>query len=146
MKRRFVLFFAALTMLQTATLGQTNPLIKYLPDNASMVINFNAAGIAGKIPGESFRQSFIYREMMKDPKMPFNTLLTSPEKSGIDFSAGIFLVITTETAENKSEEPFEARQEPGVNIFIKLSNAELFTANMKKMYKEKDDAIKHIWY
>ncbi len=133
MKRRFVLFFAALTMLQTATLGQTNPLIKYLPNNASMVINFNAAGIAGKIPGESFRQSIIYREIMKDLKMPFNALLMNPEKSGIDFSAGIFLVMTHEVPEEKTE--------PGVNIFIKLQNAEMFTANMKDMFKESGDSI-----
>ena len=142
MKRRIILILVAITMLQAAVIAQTNPLIKYLPENSTMVMNFNAVGIAAKIPGESFRQSFIYREMMKDPKMPFNTLLTSPEKSGIDFSAGIFLVITTETPENKSEEPFEVRQESGVNIFIKLSNAELFTANMKKLQSEKDDAIK----
>ncbi len=133
MKRRFVLFFAALTMLQTATLAQTNPLIKYLPDNASMVINFNAAGIAGKIPGESFRQSIIYREIMKDLKTPFNALLMNPEKSGINFSAGIFLVMTHDVSEEKTE--------PGVNIFIKLQNAEMFTANMKGLFKESGDSI-----
>ena len=142
MKKRFVLFFAALTMLQTAALAQTNPLIKYLPDNSAMVMNFNAVGIASKIPGESFRQSIIYQQIMKDPGMPFNTLLMNPEKSGIDFSAGIFLAITNDEPASNSSIPPVRKPEPGVNIFIKLQNAALFTANMKELFKDKDDSIR----
>jgi hypothetical protein len=142
MKRRFVLFFAALILLQTATLAQINPLIKYLPDNAAMVMNFNAMGIVSKIPGESFRQSIIYQQIMKDPGMPFNTLLMNPEKSGIDFSAGIFLAITNYEPANNSPIPPVRNPEPGVNIFIKLQNAVLFTANMKELFKDKDDNIR----
>jgi hypothetical protein len=142
MKKIIVLFFIALIIQQTVVLAQNNPLIKYLPENASMVMNFNAAGLAAKIPGETFRQSFIYREMMKDPGMPINTLLTSPATSGIDFSAGIFLVMTNEAAGKNPDEVLEGRPEPGVNIFIKLSNAELFTNNMKELLKDKEDPIR----
>jgi Domain of unknown function (DUF4836) len=140
MKKRFVLLLTVL-IIQLTVFSQTNPLIKYLPDNASTVINFNAKALAAKIPAASFRQSFIYQEMMKDPKMPLNILLTAAEKSGIDFSAGIFVVITNDTIEKKSEGSVGSSQEPGFNIFIKLSNAALFTANMKEMLTEKDGTI-----
>ena len=133
MKRRFALLLAVITIQQSVVFAQTNPLIKYLPDNASMVMNFNAIKLAGNIPGESFRQSSVYREIMKDTKMPFNALLMNPEKSGIDFTAGVFLVMTNDATEEKPG--------PGATIFIKLRDAELFTANIKDLFKENSDSI-----
>lgn len=133
MKLKTILFIAAALTIQSTAFSQINPLVRYLPGDASMVMSFNLLRLAGKIPGESFRQSFIYREMMKDPKMPFNSLLSGMEKSGIDFSTDFILVVSKEATAEKSE--------PVVHIFGKLLNAELFTATVKGLLKEGGDSI-----
>jgi len=134
---RFKLFFLALAVvIQTASNAQGNPLVKYLPENTATVMSFDMLRLAAKIPPETFRQSFIYREMMKDPGMPMNSFFSSPLKMGIDFSAGMLLTVTNTT---DSFGP-----DPHVNLFIKLSDANLFNSNLKTMLKGNDSAI-HIY-
>ncbi len=134
MIRKFMLAIAAILLQQAATFAQTNSLVKYLPGNALMIMNFNVVRLAGKIPAETLQKNIIYQEMMKDSKMPIGALLKEPLKSGIDFFPGIFLVMTNDA---QHELP-----NPGINIFIKLSNADVFTAKMKELFKENADAIK----
>ncbi len=134
MTRKFILVVAAILVQQATTLAQTNSLVKYLPGNALLVMNFDVVRLVGKIPAETLQKSGIYQEMLRSDKMPIATLLKEPLKSGIDFFPGVFVVVTND-AQNETPNP-------GVNIFIKLSNAEVFTAKMKELYKENNEAIK----
>ncbi len=126
MKHFFSLLIAAM-LGQSAAFSQSNPLFKYLPDDITMVMSIDAKSLGSKIPAETFRQSFFYREMMKDPNMPLAAFLSEPEKLGIDLSGGIVLAIKEESIEGME------RTQPGFYLFIKLRDAEVFTANMKKI-------------
>ncbi len=130
------LLIAATLLLQSIAYSQSNSLIKHLPDDVTMVIHFDLKRVAGKIPAETFRQSFLYREMMKNEGMPFNTFFAQPEKSGIDLSAGIFLAMKMQ-----GKDRYE-RDQPIVYIFGKILNAETFTNNIKELMKDDGNLIK----
>lgn len=74
--------------------AQDNPLLDYLPEKTKMVVTFNPVRLAQKVPGETFRQSFIYREMMKDPSSPANQFFTDISKTGVSVSQDLLLVIS----------------------------------------------------
>ncbi|MEO7983712.1 MAG: DUF4836 family protein, partial [Bacteroidota bacterium] len=126
MKQKIALFITTTIWLQTIVLSQTNPLVRYLPDDVSMVMNIDLKRIAGKIPAEKFKQSFIYRELMKDPQL--HTFFTSPEKAGIDLTAGILLAIKNESSNGQPN--------PVIEVLGKLSDPQLFTAGMKALAKD----------
>ena len=110
--------------------AQTNPLVKYLPDNTTMVMSFNPVSIGKKIPGETFRQSFMYREMMKKDNEEVKAFLSDPSISGIDFTNDLLIAFITDTTEEYSK--------PSVHLFGLIKNEALFAVSMKKMAKEND--------
>ena len=128
MKLKTNLLLAAALLLQSLAFAQTNPLVKHLPEDATVVMHFDIKRIAGKIPGETFRQSFLYREMMKDRSVPISTFFTQPEKSGIDLSAGIMLAMKIQGMD-RYEKP-----QPIIYLVGKIQDAETFTGNIKKMF------------
>jgi hypothetical protein len=130
MKHKTLLALFAAMLLQAAAFSQSNPLLKYIPDDATMVMHFDIKIIGGKIPAEDFRQSFMYRELMKKEGSPFISFLSTPEKSGIDLSAGIMLTIKYQGNDRYD------RAQPIVHIFMKLQNAETFTKNIKELMKD----------
>lgn len=134
MKHRKNLFLAvAALLLQSVAFSQTNPLLKYLPDDVTMVMHFDVNRMGSKIPGEVFRQSPLYRQMMKNPDLEFGKFITNPETTGIDFSAGIMLAI-----KYQGKDRYE-REQPIIHLFIKLKNAETFTNNVKELMKGAND-------
>ncbi len=74
--------------------AQDNPLLGYLPESTKMVAGFNPVKLASKVPGETFRQSFIYREMMKDPSAPGLQYFNDLTKTGIDFSNDLLVIVS----------------------------------------------------
>lgn len=133
MKQKLLLLIAILGGNSLA-FSQSNPLFKYLPDDLTSVISIDAKNLGSKIPGETFRQSVIYRQMMKDPNSPF-TLLSEPEKIGIDLTNGILLGMKEEIANG-----FEKSQ-PEFCLFVKLQDAALFTSSIKKLMADSEDKI-----
>jgi hypothetical protein len=135
-RRSFLFLFVALGW-QTGILSQNNPLLKYIPEDATTAVHFDIKRMGGKIPGETFRNSTIYRQMMKDPGMPWSSLLTEPEKLGIDLSAGLILAMkypgTTRYRSNK----------PIIQVFLKLKDAETFTNNINKLIQDKEQGEKN---
>lgn len=127
MKQKKNLLLASVLLLQSVAFSQTNSLVKHLPDDATIVVHFDVKRIAGKIPGETFRQSFLYREMMKDRSVPISTFFTNPQESGIDLSAGIILAMKIQGTD-RYEKP-----QPIIYLFGKIQNAETFTSNIKKL-------------
>ena len=130
MRYKSIFFLLAALVFQSVTFSQSNPLLKYIPDDVNTVIHFDFKSMGSKIPAEDFRQSFLYREMMKNEGIPFLTYLTQPEKSGIDLSAGFILTIKYQGI-NRYNQP-----QPIINLFMKLQNAESFTNNFKDLMKD----------
>ena len=102
MKLKTTLLLAGALLLRSICFSQANPLIRYLPGDISMLVNIDIAGMAAKIPGESFRQSGLYRELMKKPDMPFTRFFSEPAKTGIDLSAGIMIAISLDEKSGNS--------------------------------------------
>jgi hypothetical protein len=92
MNTRTLAFFGAL-LLGHFVFAQENRLLKYLPSEASMIMSFNPVSIAKKVPGENFRQSFLYRELMKNESNGLKNFLDDPSSIGVDFSHDLLLVI-----------------------------------------------------
>jgi hypothetical protein len=128
MKLKLTLSLVALCLQQVFVFAQTNPLFKYLPANASMVMSFNSQRLGSKVSGEIFRQSFMYRELMKDPDSPANLMLSSPAETGIDLSSDLFLVSVYDTTQGHFKND--------IHIFGLLKKEGLFTTFIKNLFKK----------
>ncbi len=129
MKLKSILLAAVTLMQQAFGFSQTHPLVKYLPGDASMVMSINLSDLAHKISGESFRQSAIYRELMKNPGEELNAFFSDPSALGLDFSSAVFLVTV----------PDSTKEYPGISIhlFGLLKDEPLFANTMKKLAGDK---------
>jgi hypothetical protein len=132
--KKFILLSFCLSFLIATGFPQTNKLTRYLPANAGMVMSFNPIEIAKKIPGETFRQSAMYREMMKGDDGELRAFLSDPSVCGIDFSENLILVTETDTSSTHSSNI--------VNVFGVLKNEALFSLAVKKLIKEKESELK----
>lgn len=113
------------------TYAQNNPLYKYIQPGSRMVMRFNLVKIASKVPGETFRASSLYQDMMKNDNGEIKNFLSDPSGTGIDFSTDFILtVITGEDGESTS--PL---------LIARLGDAGKFTALMEKMNKGEDSRI-----
>lgn len=127
------IFAFILTLLPLATVfSQSSPLLKYIPAGASTVISFNPVKLANKVPGETFRQSALYREMMKKDDGEIKAFMSDPSISGIDFSNDLLLTIINDTS---------SRQPAGVSLLGSLKNEALFSLLIKKMSKGGNDSF-----
>jgi hypothetical protein len=122
------LSFIAICLQQIFVFAQPTPLFKYLPVNTSMVMSFNSQRLGNKVSGEIFRQSYMYRELMKDPASPVNLLLSNPAETGIDLSSDFLLTSVYDTAHGSFKN--------GMHIFGLLKKEELFTAFIKNLFKK----------
>lgn len=136
MKHRKNLLLVAALLLQSAAFAQINPLLKYLPDDVTTVVHFDVQRMGSKIPGDVFRQSSLYRQMLKNPDENFSKFLSQPETAGIDFSAGIILAIKYQGKDRYD------REQPIIHLLVKLKNAETFTNTIKGLIKDEPDMIK----
>lgn len=124
-KISFSLFI--MLLIQQVSFSQDNPVIKYLPPGASMIMSFNPIALAAKVPGEDFRQSFFYRELMKENDGGLKAFFSDPSISGIDFSAGLVMATITDTT---SGYPV-----PTYHVFGVLKNEQSFLQAAKKIIK-----------
>lgn len=118
MKRFFFLMticlLSALNMLQ----AQVNPLIKYMPEKAGMIMTINPSRIGSKIPPEAFRQSFMYRALMKNPDPEMLQMLANPTaNTGVDFGSDFFIVFDKEEAPQHTEDETTMPSKTGIGAF-----------------------------
>ena len=125
--KRLLFLSATILLLQAVTSAQTNKLIRYLPQDANMVMSFNPMKIANYVPGDVFRQSAMYREMMKGDDGELRAFLSDPSVSGIDFSADLMLTVTLDTTNGSDDAT--------VSVFGVLKNEALFSLAIKKTMK-----------
>ena len=127
MKMKRTLFLLFVCLQQALLFAQTNPLLKYLPENASQLMRFNFTGMISKIPKGALRESMIYREMMKDSsKFPMQSLFSNMAQSGIDFTTDLFLASVTDTAQ---EHPQKL-----THVFGRLEDEARFRSLMKTLF------------
>lgn len=131
MKIKPLILFLLLLISSQLIYAQNNPLYKYIQSGSRMVMRFNLVKMAAKIPGETFRASSLYRDMMKNDNGEINNFLSNPSGTGIDFSTDFILtVITGEDGESSS--PL---------LIARLGDAGKFTTLMEKLNKGEDSRI-----
>ncbi len=108
----------------------TNPLYKYIQPGSRMLMSFNLLKIAAKIPGETFRSSGMYKDMLKNDKGPVRAFLADPGSSGIDFSTDFILSTGPEADENS-----------GIILIGRLADQSRFAALMEKMNESADSKV-----
>ena len=114
----------------TTSIAQPNPLYKYIQPGSRMLMSFNLLKIAAKVPGETFRSSSLYQDMLKDDNGEIRKFLTDPSSTGIDFSTDFLLSAGPASAENDS--PL---------LIGRLADQGKFAAMMEKMNQSSDDRI-----
>ncbi len=125
------LILAALVLITgTAAFAQTNPLYNYIQPGSRMVMSFNPLKIAAKVPGETFRQSSLYKDMLKKDNGDISSLLTNPSGSGIDFATNFILSTGSSGEDNKA-----------TVLYGRLADQSKFAALMRKMNKGDEDNI-----
>lgn len=129
MKKRITGTIASILLIQAISFCQQNPIQKYIPDSAAMIMSFNPVKVFKKIPGESFRQSFFYRELMKKDNADLKAFMADPSVSGINPSNDLVLVIGMNSGTGFS---------PAINIMGSLKDETLFSRTVNKLKKETD--------
>jgi Domain of unknown function (DUF4836) len=133
MKKKVSLSIACILLIQAISFSQQNPVMKYLPENASMVMSFNPVKLSKKVPGETFRQSFMYRELMKKDNAELKAFMSDPSISGIDFSNDLTMLIIQDTSSTSYN--------PSIHILGALKNEALFALAVDKL-KKGDDSVR----
>lgn len=111
--------------------AQSSVLLKYLPADASLVAGFNPVRLAKKVPGETFRQSKLYEQIV-GKEADLKKLFEDPARTGIDFDANLWIVATKGT-----ENPDGA----AVTIYGLLKNESAFSGLIGQFAKG-DDGVK----
>lgn len=94
-------------------------------------MSFNPVQMAKKVPGDVFRQSTMYKEMIKkDESGELKAFLADPSVSGIDFSNDLLLVAINDSSDKSSD--------PSVQILGSIKNEALFELSIKKLSKGND--------
>ena len=126
------LILAMLVVLTSQTISaQSDPLYRYIQPGTRMVMRFNLVKIASKVPGETFRSSSLYQDMMKNDDGQINAFLSNPSGIGVDFSTDFMLTMVT-GADGESVAPL---------LLVRLGDAAKFTAQMEKMNKGESSRI-----
>ncbi|MFM2337743.1 MAG: hypothetical protein RL115_936, partial [Bacteroidota bacterium] len=115
--------------------AQMEKLIRHLPRQANVVISLNPVKIANYIPGDVFKQSTMYREMMKGDKGDVQAFLSNPESTGIDFSTDLIISIVKDSVSGKEEDGI-------ITILGAVKNETLFAATVQKYAKGEDASLK----
>jgi hypothetical protein len=115
--------------------AQMEKLIHHLPHQANIVISLNPVKIANYIPGDVFKQSTMYREMMKGDKGDVQAFLSNPESTGIDFSTDLIISIVKDSVSGKEEDGI-------ITILGAIKNEALFAATVQKFAKGEDASLK----
>ncbi|MBI5372655.1 MAG: hypothetical protein HZA79_11595 [Sphingobacteriales bacterium] len=124
MKLKHLILTLSVFICGAAGYAQNSTLLKYLPARCNSVTSFNLLNIVSKIPGETFRQSNFYLEMMKNDKGDLRNFLADPAATGIDFNAGFIFCANSTGEENNSPV-----------LYGLLKDETLFSALVKKMQK-----------
>ncbi len=126
------LILAALVLIASQSVcAQTDPLYKYIQPGSRMVMRFNLLKIASKVPGETFRSSALYKDMMKKDNGEISAFLANPSDIGVDFATDFLLTMVT-GEDGESTTPL---------LIARLGDAVKFTAKMGKMNKEGENRV-----
>lgn len=123
----------AALLIVTAATAQTNPATRYITPKANMVMSFNPVSIAKKVPGETFRQSELYKGMMKNDDGKMKAFFADPSLSGVDFSQDLMLVSVMDSSGDKPTAQ--------ISIYGVLKNEALFSMNIQKLGGGKDSVM-----
>ncbi len=105
MKRIPLLIVVCLLLIDGVMNAQVNPVVKYMPEKAGMILTFNPTRMGSKIPPETFRQSFMYRALMKNPDPEMMQMMANPTAStGVDFTSDFIVVFDKEETPAAGEE------------------------------------------
>ena len=110
--------------------AQENPLYRYIPTGTRVICSFNPVKLAAQVPGDSFRASAMYREIMKKDDADLKRFFADPSISGIDFNRELWII--SKDVENKTPTK--------VNIFGVLKDEAQFA---KMIEKVKDNKTVH---
>ncbi len=127
MKLKHLILTLSVLICGAAGYAQNSTLLKYLPARCNSVTSFNLLDIVSKIPGETFRQSGLYREMLKKDKGDLQAFFSNPSSTGVDFAAGF--IFCMQAVENGSPVPV---------LFGKLNDEAVFSSTVNKLLKETD--------
>lgn len=130
MKFKPLILIALVLLTGPAVFAQTNPLYKYIQPGSRMLMSFNLLKIAAKVPGETFRSSGLYQEMLKNDKGDISAFLADPSSTGIDFSTDFLLSAGPVSEENDSPV-----------LIGRLSDQGKFAALMEKMNQSSEDRM-----
>lgn len=130
MKFKPLILAALVVITGTNAFAQTNPLYKYIQPGSRMLMSFNLLKIAAKVPGETFRSSGMYQDLLKNDKGTLRALLADPTSSGIDFSTD-FILSTGPADDEKS----------ATVLIGHLADQSKFAALMDQMNKSSDSKV-----
>ena len=84
---------STIALLLVITIGHAqHRLVDYLPEKTHTLIALNPARLGKKIPAEIFRQSYMYRMLLKDPESPPAKLLMDLTATGINMEEAYIIV------------------------------------------------------
>ena len=125
-KRYF--FIAVLCMTFSLAFSQ-QAILKYLPEDPNLLVRISFAKIFGKIGGADFKESAIYKDMMKDSSdNPLREILNNPAQSGLDLTSDFFMVFKTDSIPASEKNKF--------HLYGHLLNQNLFQTLMQKVFKK----------
>ncbi len=107
----------------TNSFGQTHPFTRYLPENTSVVMHIDLVRLATKAPWAKIRESEMYKQMTGDDS-PLKNIFSSPLTAGIDYSAGLMIVVSKNSEEGR---------EPLTYLLGKVSNVDMFTKTISTL-------------
>lgn len=124
---------AAIIMLliQFQAISQSNPLFNYIPTEATSVIHADILRMYQKSSAADLQNSFLYK-LLNQHGETAGEFFKNPAKTGIDFSAGIVVVMA-------AKENFFPRNRP--TIYFKLKDPAAFTAFMQQMHTQKHGEV-----
>lgn len=126
-----------LCVYSVCSIGQTNPLFNYIPEDATTVIHIDLNRLYSKSPAENIKNNPLFIDLMNKPNSPWASILSNPSGSGIDFSAGVLV-----TLKEKTGNEFGGRERKDANFFFKLNNATQFSSHMQKLSADGNKEIR----
>lgn len=132
------MIIVCLLVIQGVLNAQVNPVVKYMPEKAGMILTINPTRMGSKIPPETFRQSFMYRALMKNPDPEVLQMMANPTAStGIDFKSDFIVVFDKEEAPAAGEEDeMPMGNKSGIGAFHvmgQIKNESVFAELLKKL-------------
>jgi Gram-negative bacterial TonB protein C-terminal len=93
MKKRSALLLIAVTCSFAVIKAQHNPVLDFLPDDASIIFNLNNSSLGQKVPVNDILRNPLMKDLMKEAPAGFEKIFQNKDTFGIDRAADLFIVI-----------------------------------------------------